>query len=333
MISGCLGQSHEIIQKGKTMSAIELFKKGEPYMGYLYIKNQMVKTSVKGSRYFNMTLSDTAFKTIEAKMWDVKPADEEEFTGGQLVKIKGMIQEYNGNLQLIVNRMRVANEGDDVRLEDYVESAPVSVEEMFGDLQKTIANFKNLDLQKIVGTILEDKKEVLFYAPAAKSFHHAIKGGLLYHTWSMHNLGKAIAPLYPFINEDLLLAGVILHDLGKISEMLSDKNGSVSDYTPEGKLLGHIVSEIVEIDSYGQELEIDKEVVLALKHMVLSHHYEPEFGSPVRPMFPEAELLHHLDIIDARMNTMEKIQNSIEPGHFSEKIWGLDNIQVYRPRV
>ena len=149
----------------------------------------------------------------------------------------------------------------------------------------------------------------------------------------MLQIGKSLTTLYPFLNSDLLYAGILLHDIDKITEMVSDANGSVSDYSPEGKLLGHIVTEIVEIEEYGKRLDTDAEVLLLLKHMILSHHYEAEYGSPVRPMFPEAELLHHIDIIDARMNTMEKIEKGLTPGSFSEKVWGLDNIQMYRPSI
>ncbi|SDY17016.1 3'-5' exoribonuclease YhaM family protein [Eubacterium barkeri] len=312
---------------------IKKFKKGDNVLGYLFIKNQLVKTAANGSRYFNMTLSDADFDTIEAKMWNVQEADEEEFTGGQLIKIKGVVQEYNGRLQLIVNRIRQANAGDDVALDDYVQTAPVKVAEMMADVYATIDGFENGDLATITRTILSDKEDKLTYVPAAKSFHHAIKGGLLYHTWSMLQIGKSLTPLYPFLNSDLLYAGILLHDIGKITEMVSDANGSVSDYSPEGKLLGHIVTEIVEIEEYGKRLGTDAEVLLLLKHMILSHHYEAEYGSPVRPMFPEAELLHHIDIIDARMNTMEKIEKGLEPGSFSEKVWGLDNIQMYRPSI
>ncbi|MEG1431930.1 3'-5' exoribonuclease YhaM family protein [Eubacterium sp.] len=312
---------------------IKKLKKGDNVLGYLFIKNQLVKTAANGSRYFNMTLSDADFDTIEAKMWNVQEADEEEFTGGQLIKIKGVVQEYNGRLQLIVNRIRQANAGDDVALDDYVQTAPVKVAEMMADVYATIDGFENGDLATITRTILSDKEDKLTYVPAAKSFHHAIKGGLLYHTWSMLQIGKSLTPLYPFLNSDLLYAGILLHDIGKITEMVSDANGSVSDYSPEGKLLGHIVTEIVEIEEYGKRLGTDAEVLLLLKHMILSHHYEAEYGSPVRPMFPEAELLHHIDIIDARMNTMEKIEKGLEPGSFSEKVWGLDNIQMYRPSI
>ncbi|MGL4284450.1 MAG: 3'-5' exoribonuclease YhaM family protein, partial [Eubacterium aggregans] len=213
------------------------------------------------------------------------------------------------------------------------QTAPVKVAEMMADVYATIDGFENADLATITRTILSDKEDKLTYVPAAKSFHHAIKGGLLYHTWSMLQIGKSLTPLYPFLNSELLYAGILLHDIGKITEMVSDANGSVSDYSPEGKLLGHIVAEIVEIEEYGKRLDTDAEVLLLLKHMILSHHYEAEYGSPVRPMFPEAELLHHIDIIDARMNTMEKIEKGLTPGSFSERVWGLDNIQMYRPSI
>ena len=146
----------------------------------------------------------------------------------------------------------------------------------------------------------------------------------------MLRIGKSLVGIYPFINRDLLYAGIILHDIGKINEMVSDENGSVSDYTPEGKLLGHITQEIVELELVGQSLGTDPEVLMMLKHMILSHHYQPEFGSPKRPMFPEAELLHHIDMIDARMYTMEQALNRVEPGTFTEPNWSLDGISLFR---
>ena len=320
----------KLTKRGNAMQHINELKKGDKFLGYLFIKSQLAKTASNGSRYFNMTLSDDNYDTIEAKMWNVKPADEEDFITGKLVAINGNVQDYNGHLQMIINKIRLTNQGDSVDIADYVKTAPVSFEKMYTDLTETCEAFKNPQLSELILTILADKKQLLTYVPAAKSFHHAMRGGLLYHTWSMLQLGKAITPLYPFLNADLVYAGIILHDLGKTTEMDSDENGIVSDYTKEGKLLGHIVSQIVAIDRYGSELGTDPELLLLLKHMVLSHHYEPEYGSPVRPMFPEAELLHHIDIIDARMNAMEEVQNNITPGGFSEKVWALDQIQMYR---
>ncbi|MGL4608012.1 MAG: 3'-5' exoribonuclease YhaM family protein [Eubacteriaceae bacterium] len=305
-------------------------KKGQDFLGFLFIKTQITKTATNGSRYFNMVLNDTNFEEIDAKKWDVKEDEETIFKNGKLVKIKGKVQEYNNRLQLIVEKMRLVEENDGVNIKDFVETVPVDVEEMIEAINNTIALFTNEDILKLTQKIFSDKTEHLSYFPAAKKHHHAIKGGLLFHLYSMLNIAKSLTGIYPFINKDLLYAGIILHDIGKIGEMVSDENGSVSDYTPEGKLLGHITQEIVEIEMVGSALEIDSEILMLLKHMILSHHYQPEFGSPKRPMFPEAELLHHIDMIDARMYTMEKALEGVPAGSFTEPNWSLDGISLYR---
>jgi len=309
---------------------IKTVKKGQNYLGYLFIKSQMAKTATNGNRYFNMVLNDANFDEIEGKKWDVKPEDEIQFVNGKLVKIKGKVQEFNNRLQLIVEKMRIVDESDDVCVDDYVETVPVDINEMMEFINDTIDAFKNEDIRGITHKIFNDKTADLIYFPAAKKHHHAIKGGLLYHLYSMLRIGKSLVNIYPFINKDLLYAGIILHDIGKTNEMVSDENGSVSDYTPEGKLLGHITQEIVELEIVGRELGTDPECMMLLKHMILSHHYQPEFGSPKKPMFPEAELLHHIDMIDARMFTMEKALAQVELGKFTEPNWSLDGISLYR---
>lgn len=308
---------------------IKNMTKGQEFTGFLFIKSQLVKTATNGSRYFNMVLNDQSFDEIDAKKWDVKEHEELEFPNGKLVKIKGKVQEYNKRLQLIVERMRLVTEADGVSVDDFVETVPVDVDEMLTSINDTIDAFKNPDIREITKTIFTRHTEMLTFFPAAKKHHHAIKGGLLYHTYSMLRIAKALAGIYEFINQDLLYAGVILHDIGKINEMEADENGSVSDYTPEGKLLGHITQEIVDLEVTGRELGTDKECLMLLKHMILSHHYEPEFGSPKRPMFPEAELLHHIDMIDARMYTMEAELSRIEPGQFTQPNWSLDGVSLY----
>ena len=127
----------------------------------------------------------TAAAILNAKMWDVKEADGEEFVTGKLVKIKAKVQEYNGNLQIIVNRMRLANEGDPVTVDDFVETVPVSIARMLKEFDDTVAAFKNEDLKKLTAALIDDKRAMLNYFPAAKRMHHAIKGGLLYHSWSI----------------------------------------------------------------------------------------------------------------------------------------------------
>jgi len=149
----------------------------------------------------------------------------------------------------------------------------------------------------------------------------------------MLRTAEKISEVYTSLNKDLLYAGVILHDLAKMEEMDSSILGIVSDYTVEGTLLGHIVQGIKNLEIVGQRLGVDKEVVMLLQHMILSHHYEPEYGSPVKPMIPEAEVLHYLDIIDARIFDMTKATKDIEAGSFSDRLWSLENRRVYKPNL
>jgi len=142
--------------------------------------------------------------------------------------------------------------------------------------------------------------------------------------------GDQISLIYNNLNRDLLFAGIILHDIAKLDEMDASILGIVSDYTPEGNLLGHIIQGIKQIDRAAEQVGADKETAVLLEHMLLSHHYHPEFGSPKKPMFPEAELLHYIDMIDARMYTMEQVLQNTETGGFSERVWELENRNLYR---
>ena len=135
--------------------------------------------------------------------------------------------------------------------------------------------------------------------------------------------------IYDFLNIDLIYGGIILHDLAKIKEMASSELGIVDDYTLEGTLLGHITQGVKEIELAGQEVKADRDSMILLEHMVLSHHYEPEYGSPIKPMIPEAEILHYIDLIDARMYDMRKVTNETEVGKFSERLWSLENRRIY----
>lgn len=303
----------------------------EPYRGYLFIKDAAVRTSKNGNQFIKLVLSDQDFKETTGFLWNASEDDIKNFKQGVLVGVLGKGKIFNDAIQLDIQKIRLTNEGDIVSIRDFIETAPEEPEDMYDEILNTINNFSNEEIKFVTKTAFEDRSEELMYFPAAKSIHHAMKGGLLYHTISMLRLAKELASLYPFINEDLLYAGVILHDLGKVDEMISDANGTISDYTAKGKLLGHITSEISDIEKICRDNNISDETALLLEHMILSHHYEPEYGSPVKPMFPEAELLHHIDVIDARMNTMRKIQKDLVPGTFSERQGKLDGISIYKP--
>ena len=204
---------------------------------------------------------------------------------------------------------------------------------MISNAKKKKKDFSDEDLKRLCLKTLEDNKEKLLYWPAASKNHHAEFAGLLYHMKRMLDGGKAMCEVYgDMLDKDLLLCGVILHDMEKINEIESDENGIASSYSFEGQLLGHIVQGVKSIEKNCEELGIDEEKKIMLEHMILSHHYEPEFGSPKRPLFPEAEMLHYLDIIDARMYDMEDALRNVEPGEFSERVWTLDNRRIYKRR-
>ena len=308
---------------------INEFVKNERSEGFYLIKSIGLKTTnSNGKKYLDFILTDSTGE-ITAKKWEVKDGEDTEFKANTIVKIRGMVTSWQTALQLKIEQMRNITDEDGVNIDDYVQSAPVDSKTMFETIESYINNMKNQDIKNIVKTMIEKNKEKLMYYPAAKKNHHSIKGGLLYHVTTMLSLGEKICSIYDFLNTDLIYAGIILHDLAKIKEMASSELGIVDDYTLEGTLLGHITQGVKEIELVANEINADKKVVVLLEHMVLSHHYEPEYGSPIKPMIPEAEILHYIDLIDARMYDMRKVKNETKVGDFSERLWSLENRRIY----
>lgn len=307
--------------------AVATFEKDIKFEGFLLVRSSEQRASSNGSKYLDMTLCDRT-GDINAKMWDgtVTPPKT-----GSVVKVRAQVTEYNGRLQLRVNRVREAEEGE-YDLSFLVPCAPYPAEQMMAEINETVAAMGNETLKKVVGEMLRMAGDELMYYPAAQRLHHAERSGLLHHTSTMLRLAKAVLPVYSWLDADLLYAGVIVHDLSKIREMKSDEAGNVNDYTTEGLLLGHLVRGVTQVREAARRMEIpeDDEYVLLLEHMVISHHGEAEYGSPRPPMFPEAEMLHWIDLVDARMNEMNGIVRRTPAGAFSEKIWSLDR-RVYHP--
>lgn len=302
--------------------------KDQRFEGFLLVRSADQRTGGNGAKYLDMNLADRTGE-VNAKVWDgnVPPP-----TPGSVIKVRGGTLEYNGRLQLRVERIRDAVPEDNVDLSTLAPCAPEPAENMLDELKETASAFRNEDLKRITLHLLNRFEEKLTYYPAAQRIHHAERSGLLHHTTGMLRLAKKVAEQYPWLNADLLFAGVILHDLCKTEEMDSDKMGVVRDYSREGLLLGHLVLGVTRIQEAANELGIQSEEVLLLQHMMLSHHGEAEFGSPRKPMFPEAEALHWVDLLDARMNEMQTAIGKLKPGVFSEKIWSLDR-RLYRPQV
>ena len=305
------------------------FKPGDDIQGFFLIKDVEVKTTTTNKAYLDMILMDQTGE-INAKLWDATVATTQTFEKDSIVKVKGSVSLWQNRNQLKVFKLRAATEEDAVKLEDYVPSAPWKPEKMLEDIMVYVDQINNPDIQKLVRLLIEEKHEKLLYYPAAKSNHHAIRSGLLYHILRMLQTGEAILKVYTELDSDLIYSGIILHDLAKIDEMNANNLGIVSEYSRDGQLLGHLIQGIKDIDRVARENNIDEEVVVVIEHMILSHHYEPEFGSPKKPMFPEAEVLHYIDIIDARIYDMNRVLGQVDEGSFSEPVWVLDRRRLYK---
>ena len=298
------------------------------FEGFLLVRSAEQRTSSNGGKYLDMTLCDTT-GDINCKMWDgtVQPPRQ-----GSVIKVRGTVQEYNGRLQMRIERLRNPGPGDDVDPGALMPCAPEPPKDMLNEINRTIDRMKTKELQAILREMIAMCGDKLMYYPAAQRVHHAERSGLLHHTLGVLRAAEAVLPLYPFLDGDLLRAGAIAHDLSKTVEFLSDEAGNVSDYSAEGQLLGHLVHGVSQVREAARRANVEGEYVLLLSHMVISHHGQPDHGSPRPPMFPEAEMLHLLDDMDAKMNEMEGVMRRTPPGAFSEKIWSLDR-RLYHPRV
>lgn len=313
------------------MSQIKIisFEKGLAFEGFLLVRSARQRTSNNGNNYLDMTLGDNS-GDINAKVWDplATPPDS-----GIVLKVRAAVTEYNGRLQLRVDKFRPAIDSDPYRLSDLVTTADRPPEEMRAYIDSTIDAMENPVLKTLCRALIDNVSKELTYYPAAQSMHHAYRSGLMDHMTSMLRVADGILPCYPFLDKDLVKAGILVHDLSKIGEMIADSMGTVSEYSNEGLLLGHLVVGVAQIREIARQNNIppDDEYLLLLQHMVISHHGLAEYGSPKPPMFPEAEMLSAIDELDARMNEMKTVIDRTPRGLFSEKIWSLDR-RVYHPK-
>lgn len=292
------------------------------------IKTIDKKVNVKGAPYLDLILCDKNGDMI-AKLWDYSEAVHGEYAPGDLIKVRGSVSQYNGNNQLRIDKIRKATESDEVDISEYVPSAEYSGEMMLGQLMNIIAAVKDEELKQLTYALVKDKEKQLLFWPAAFKLHHAIRGGLLYHTLSIIRMAEKICEIYPAIDKDLLLCGTVVHDLCKINEFNISSSGLVTGYSVKGELIGHLVMGAVNIEMKAKELGISEEKAMLLQHMVISHHGEPEFGAAVRPMFLEAEILSQLDKLDATIYEITSAVSDLGDGEFSPRQWALDNRKLY----
>jgi 3'-5' exoribonuclease len=280
-----------------------------------------------GKPFLTLILCDKTGE-IEAKLWDVSEADEKTYSAEATVKVQGEVQNYRGRSQLKIRNIRITSDTDGVTKADLIQTAPLSQEEMMETITQYIFEMRNPNIQRVTRHLIKKYQNEFLTFPAATKNHHEYMSGLAYHVVSMLGLAKAISTLYPSLNKDLLYAGVILHDLGKVHEL----SGPVSTvYTVEGNLLGHITIMVNEVGKAAEELGIEAEEIMILKHLILSHHGKAEWGSPKPPMVREAEVLHYIDNMDAKINMMDRALEKVKPGEFTERVFALDNRSFYKP--
>ena len=306
-------------------------KTDEEITTYLMVKSVALKMGSNRKTYLDLLLGDSSGE-INGKKWDI--ADEEipgleRIKEGNIIKVRAKVTEWNGMKQLKISRIRLTGAEDELDITDFVKAAPEKPEDMYDYICGIAQSLTDSQLSALCVRILEEHKEKLMYYPAASKNHHAEMAGLLWHIKRMLMLGEKACEVYTNLDRNLLLAGVILHDIEKMTEILSNEMGISSGYSFEGKMLGHLVLGVRELDKICEEMGIDRELKVMLEHMIISHHYEPEFGSPRKPLFPEAEMLHYLDMIDAKMFDIEEAVNRTEPGEFSDRVWTLDNRAIY----
>jgi len=267
------------------------------------VREKEIRTSARtGKSWLELSLADRS-GSIPAKMWDNFEAIAKTFERDDVVRVRGRVKLYNERKELTLEQIVPAAEKD-YELADFLPHTKYDVEKLHADLQAAIGRMKNPWLQKLLTCIVDDPEIAprLKRAPAAMTMHHAYIGGLLEHTVSLIGLAEAVCAHYPELDRDLLLTGVVLHDIGKLEEMHYARG---IEYSDEGRLLGHISMGAMLVREKCKVIEhFPAPLLVMVQHLILSHHGSLEFGSPSLPQFPEAIALHAIDDLDSKMAGM-----------------------------
>jgi 3'-5' exoribonuclease len=293
---------------------------------FFVVAAKQVKPRKSGEPFIALTLADRSGH-LDAKAWDNVADIIDTFEQDDFVKVKGLINKYNQRFQLTVHKLRKCEESE-VDFADYLPKTSKDIEELWRILGEYVAGFKNPYLKKLLDVFMSDTQLAQAYktAPAAKTLHHAYIGGLLDHVVSLFKSCELVSQNYPQIDRDLLMTGAFLHDIGKIYELAYARSFT---YTTKGQLLGHMIIELEMLQEKLQQVPgFPPELKTLIEHLIISHHGEYEFGSPKLPMFPEALMLHYLDDLDSKMESMrahfEREQDSDSP-------WTSYNASLARP--
>jgi 3'-5' exoribonuclease len=313
------------------------FEEGRPFDSFFLVLHKQQRSTKTNKPYLNLILGDKTGQ-LEGRVWDPgDPRIAKEFDRGDIVKARGSVSRFDDRLQMKVEQLRKAAAGEAEKA-DLLPCTTCDVNVLWQQLLGFVESFTDSDLKLLLTTMLADPAIVRAYreAPAAKQLHHAWLGGLLEHVVSLLTLADRVAPHYPILHRDLLLTGVILHDIGKIRELAWDVG---FEYTVEGTLLGHIQMGMELTEKTMDRLpDFPPRLKTLVLHMILSHHGKLEFGSPKLPMIPEALVLNFVDDLDAKMQAIagefeKSAREGKAPDELTGKVWALDQRQMLNTRA
>ena len=284
-------------------------------------------TNKSGAPYLNIELKDSS-GSLPCKKWEVEDRDFDIFITGNVVEVLLEVLRYNESLQGKVISARSLN-ADDVDVSRFVKAPPIKKEELIMRFNKLVDSVKDKDCKAILDYFIKKFGDQIYIAPAGTSLHHEFGSGLLMHSIYLAEHVDYFSKCYNDINRDLAVTGALIHDFGKMIEL---EGPAVYKYSTEGKLLGHISIMCAELRIAAEKLNIKSEVPLLLEHIILSHHGQHEFGSPVLPMTKEALLISMLDNLDSKLNLLDRIYDGVKPGEFSQKIPSMDGRSFYKAK-
>lgn len=307
---------------------IREFKTGEKIATPLLVSRVSKGVASNGAPYLSVSFQDNS-GAIEGKLWNVSEEQELLTKVGIVVHVSADVLTYRSNLQLKVHNVTMIDQTE-IALDDFMVSSQFDIPFLKNKINEYVEMIENPTIKLLVEKNLEEVGEQFYQYPAATRNHHDFVSGLAVHVYGMCELSLKLCEQYGIYNLDLMLAGCILHDMGKIEEYSSSM---LPEYTIVGKLLGHISIMHANFTRIAFDLGLaDTEEALLLRHMILSHHGQMDFGSPVVPMVKEAEMLSFIDNIDARTNMFEKLYADQTEGEFSSRMFALNNRSFYKAK-
>ena len=295
---------------------------------FLLVKEINDRTSKNGKPYVTINFTDGT-DTLSANMWD-KTAAKLPVKAGSVAALTVFGAPYNGRMSYTVTEIRESVPEDGVSISSFIKTAPVDPAKLYARCMEYIENeMEDRELSLLCKTVYEDNKEKLLHASAAKAVHHYAVGELLWHVTRMAATAVHVSNVYA-LNKSIVVAGVLLHDIGKLEELYTDPVGNTT-YTEDGSLFGHLMLGAEIVGRYGERLAVNPEKIKHLRHIIVSHHGSREFGAITLPATPEAYAVHAIDLIDSRIYIYNAEADKIGAGELSDRVMMLDGVNVWKP--